>query len=56
VDVRSPVKADRGLTIARMVELGGVSRASLDRYDEDAAPQPDRDMKLRDAIQRIALE
>jgi transposase InsO family protein len=50
------VKADRGLTIARMVELGGVSRASFYRYDEDDAPRPDRDMDLRDAIQRIALE
>ena len=50
------MKADPGLTIARMVELGGVSRASFYRYDEDAAPQPDRDMDLRDAIQRIALE
>jgi transposase InsO family protein len=39
-----------------MVELGGVSRASFYRYDEDAAPRPDRDMDLRDAIQRIALE
>jgi putative transposase len=38
-----------------MVELGGVSRASFYRYDEDAAV-PDRDMDLRDAIQRIALE
>jgi len=50
------VKADRGLTIARMVELGGVSRANFYRYDEDEAPQPGRDMDLRDAIQRIALE
>ncbi|HZP24705.1 MAG TPA: IS3 family transposase [Terriglobales bacterium] len=50
------MKADRGLTIARMVELGGVSRASFYRYDEGAAVQPDRDMDLRDAIQRIALE
>ena len=50
------MKADRGLTIERMVELGGVSRASFYRYDEDAAPGPDRDMDLRDAIQRIALE
>jgi transposase InsO family protein len=50
------VKADRGLTTARMVELGGVSRASFYRYDEDAAPRPDRDMDLRDASQRIALE
>jgi len=50
------VKSDRGLTIARMVELGGVSRASLYRYDGEAEPRPDRDMDLRDAIQRIALE
>ena len=50
------MKADRGLTIERMVELGGVSRASFYRYNEDAAPRPDRDMDLRDAIQRIALE
>jgi len=50
------VKADRGLAIARMVELGGVSRASFYRYDEDAAVRPDGDMDLRDAIQRIALE
>ena len=50
------MKADRGLTTARMVELGGVSRASFYRYDEDAAPRPNRDMDLRDAIQRLALE
>ena len=50
------MKLDRGLTIARMVELGGVSRASFYRYDEDGTPGPDRDMDLRDAIQRIALE
>ena len=50
------MKADRGLAIARMVELGGVSRASFYRKDEDAAVRPDRDMDLRDAIQRIALE
>ena len=50
------MKAARGLTIARMVELGGVSRASFYRYDEDAVVRPDRDMGLRDAIQRIALE
>jgi putative transposase len=50
------MKAGRGLSIARMVELGGVSRANFYRYDEDEAPQPGRDMDLRDAIQRIALE
>jgi putative transposase len=50
------MKAGRGVSIARMVELGGVSRASFYRYDEDEAPQPGRDMDLRDALQRIALE
>src|SRR5947199_165182 len=54
--VQEEVKADSRLTIERMVELGGVSRASFYRYDEDAALRPDRDMDLRDAIQRIALE
>ncbi|MGE5205696.1 MAG: IS3 family transposase [Chlamydiota bacterium] len=50
------MKADRGLTIERMVELGGVSRASFYRFDADRQPRPDRDMNLRDAIQRVALE
>ena len=50
------MKADRGLTIERMVELGGVSRASFYRFDVDRQPRPDRDMDLRDAIQRVALE
>ena len=50
------MKADRGLTIARMVELGAVSRASFYRYDESVVAEPDHDMDLRDAIQRIALE
>ena len=40
----------------RMVELGGMSRASFYRYEEDGTGRPDRDMDLRDAIQRIALE
>jgi putative transposase len=48
-------KADRGLTISRMVELGGVSRSGLYRFDENR-PARDGDMELRDAIQRIALE
>ena len=50
------MKADRGLTVARMVELGGLSRASFYRFEEDGAARPDPDMDLRDAIQRIALE
>jgi len=50
------VKANRGLTIERMVELGRVSRSGFYRFDEDREPRPDRDMDLRDASQRIALE
>ena len=50
------MKANRGLTIGRMVELGGVSRASLYRFGGDSRPHADPDMDLRDAIQRIALE
>jgi transposase InsO family protein len=37
-----------------MVELGRISRSGFYRFDEGA--KPDRDMDLRDAIQRIALE
>jgi putative transposase len=50
------VKADRGLTVERMVKLARVSRASYYRFDENANAGPDPDMDLRDAIQRIALE
>jgi putative transposase len=49
------VKANRGLTIERMVKLGRVSRSGFYRC-ADAEPGPDRDMELRDAIQRIAVE
>jgi hypothetical protein len=55
-EIQEEVKADRGLAIARMVELGGVSRASFYRYDEDGTVRSDCDMDLRDAIQRIVLE
>lgn len=50
------MRADRGLTIQRMVELGRVSRPGFYRFDESGRPSPDADMDLRDAIQRIALE
>lgn len=50
------MKADRGLTIERMVELGRVSRSGFYRLHEDGPAGPDPDMDLRDAIQRIALE
>jgi len=46
----------RGLTIQRMLELGRVSRCSFYRHDPNRKPGADRDMELRDAIQRIALE
>jgi len=48
--------AKRGLTIKRMVELGGVSRPSFYRSGEGGRPRPDGGMDLRDAIQRMALE
>ena len=50
------MKAGRGLTIERMVELGRVSRSGFYRFDDSAEPGPDPHMDLRDAIQRIALE
>jgi len=50
------MKAGRGLTAKRMVELGGVSRASFYRFDEETTTGVDRDMDLRDTIQRIALK
>jgi putative transposase len=50
------VKAGRGLTIERMVELGRVSRCGFYRFGENAEPGPDPHMDLRDDIQRIALE
>ena len=43
------------MSIERMCELGQVSRAGW--YRQGAAPQPgDHDLKLRDEIQKIALE
>jgi putative transposase len=49
------VKDNRGLTIERMVELGRLSRSGFYRFQKDE-PRPNRDMKLRDAIQKIAVE
>jgi putative transposase len=50
------MKSNRGLTVGRMVKLGGVSRASFYRFDEENVPGVERDMDLRDAIQRVALK
>ena len=47
--------AERGLSIERMVELGRVSRSGFYRF-EDTEAEPDLDMDLRDAIQKIAVE
>ncbi len=50
------MKAQRGLTIERMVKLGRVSRSGFYRFAEDRPLAPDRDLDLRDSLQRIALE
>ncbi len=50
------MKSERGLTVKRMVELGGISRSTFYRFDEDRKPGPDSDMDLRDALHRVALE
>ena len=50
------MKSNRGLTVGRMVELGGVSRTSFYRFDEVESRREKRDMDLRDAIQRVALK
>jgi len=49
------VKADRGLSIERMVELGRVSRPGFYRHQR-AEPRPNLDMELRDAMHKVALE
>jgi putative transposase len=49
------VKAGSRLTVEGMVKLGRVSRSGFYRFD-DTEPDPDRDMDLRDAIQKIAVE
>jgi putative transposase len=49
------MKAGGRLAVERMVKLGRVSRSGFYRF-QDAGPEPDRDMDLRDAIQRIAVE
>ena len=50
------MKANPGLTVGRMVELGRISRPSLYRSRRPRPPRPDHDMDLRDTIYRIALE
>ncbi len=48
--------AGQRLSIERMVELGRVSRSGFYRFNTNPETGPDKDMDLRDAIQRIALE
>jgi len=50
------MKANRGLRIERMAELGQVSRSGFYRFEKGKPPRRDDDMELRDAIQRIAME
>ena len=47
--------AGSSLTVERMVKLGRVSRSGFYRF-EGSKPDPDRDMDLRDTIQKIALQ
>src|SRR5436305_14190757 len=48
------MKAGRGLTVRRMAQLGHISRASLYRFDENAAPGHNADMELRDANDQLS--
>ena len=50
------MKANRGLSVGRMVELGRVSRSGFYRFDSSATPCAHPHMDLRDAMQRIALK
>jgi putative transposase len=49
------MKANRGLSIERMMKLGRVSRSGFYRF-QNTEPSEDRDMDLRDTIQRNAVE
>jgi transposase InsO family protein len=50
------MSAGGGLTTQRMLELGRVNRSSFYRFSPDDKSGADRDMELRDAMQRVALE
>ena len=49
------MSADAGLTVRRMVELAQLSRAGFYRFQRPSETTRDKNMNLRDAIQRIAL-
>jgi putative transposase len=48
------MEAQGGLSIVRMCEMTGVSRASYYRHWEESAPTA-AEMAVRDAIQRVAV-
>jgi len=50
------VKAESGLSVAHMCSLAGFSRAGYYRSLEPVSARPKEDLKLRDAMHRIALE
>jgi putative transposase len=50
------MNAGTGLTTGRMLQLGRVNRSNFYRFAPRQQASGDRDMELRDAIQRIALE
>jgi transposase InsO family protein len=50
------VKSGGGLTVARMVDLAALSRAGFYRFRHRPDTAEDKDMDLRDAMQRLALE
>jgi putative transposase len=55
--IQEAMKPNSGLSAERMAELGRVSRSGFYRFDgNEQRHRADRDMDLRDAIQRIALE
>jgi transposase InsO family protein len=54
--ISQEVSVGSGLTVGRMVELAQLSRAGFYRFQKPPETLPDKDMDLRDAIQRIALE
>jgi putative transposase len=54
--VQEEMKAGRGLTVERMLQLGPISRASLYRFEESRRAGHEADMDWRNAIQQIALQ
>ena len=49
------MKTETRLSVARMCEVAGFSRAGYYRFRDPEKPAPE-DMDLRDAMQKIALE